>query len=151
VTLTESDTLANYVSTIGDVRTIIYGLCLVVLLTVLLIAANSMAMVVRDRLNEVAVMRAMGFDRGHITVMLLSEAVLIGVSGAVLGATVAFCYFGEGMALGALIGPLGDIEVRFTTAAGAVAVSFLLRILSAIVPVISSARITPAAALRKII
>jgi hypothetical protein len=46
----------NQATTIGDVRTIIYALCLVVLTTVLLIAANSMTMLVRDRISEVAVM-----------------------------------------------------------------------------------------------
>ena len=78
-TLTESDTLANYVSAIGDLRTIIYTLCLVVLTTLLLIAANSMTMLVRDRTNEVAVMRVLGFTRRHVAVLLISEAVLIAV------------------------------------------------------------------------
>src|SRR5215470_12808344 len=79
--LTESDTLANFASSIGDVRTIIYALCLVVLTTVLLIAANSMTMLVRDRVSEVAVMRALGFMRRHVAVLLLSEAVLIAFAG----------------------------------------------------------------------
>src|SRR5260370_22231811 len=59
-TTTESDSVANSVSAIGNIRTIIYSLCLLVMLTVLLIAANSMAMMVRDRIREVAVMSAVG-------------------------------------------------------------------------------------------
>jgi putative ABC transport system permease protein len=62
-TTPESDALASVVTGIGDIKTIMYSLCLVVLLTVLLIAANSMAMMVRDRITEVAVMRALGFGR----------------------------------------------------------------------------------------
>jgi putative ABC transport system permease protein len=149
-TLTESNTLANYVSAIGDVRPIIYALCLVVLMTVLLIAANSMTMLVRDRINEVAVMRALGFTRRHVAVLLMSEAALIAVAGAGIGATVALWYFGQGVTLGALTGSIGHIEVRVTTAAGAVMVALGVSILSAAMPVLHAMRIAPAMALREV-
>jgi putative ABC transport system permease protein len=149
-TLTESDTLANYVSAIGDVRTIIYALCLVVLMAVLLIAANSMTMLVRDRINEVAVMRALGFTRRPIAILLMSEAVLIAAAGAGIGAALALWYFGQGVTLGALTGSIGHIEVRDTTAAGAVMVALGVSILSAIIPVLHAVRIAPAMALREV-
>jgi len=150
-TLTESDTLANYVSAIGDVRTIIYALCLVVLMTVLLMAANSMTMLVRDRINEVAVMRALGFTRRQVAFLLMSEAVLIAVAGAVVGATLALGYFGQGVMLGVLTGSIGHIQVRVTTAAGAVMAALGVSILSAIMPVLHAVRIAPAMALREVI
>lgn len=149
-TLTESDTIANYVSAIGDVRTIIYGLCLVVLMTVLLIAANSMTMLVRDRINEVAVMRVLGFARRQIAVLLMSEAMLIAVAGAGIGAAMALWYFGQGVTLGALTGSVGHIEVRITTAAGAVMAALGVSIFSAIIPVLHAVRIAPAMALREL-
>ena len=52
-----------------------------IIITVLLIAANSMAMMVRDRVTEVAVMRALGFERFHVVALLLVEASLIGLTG----------------------------------------------------------------------
>jgi hypothetical protein len=60
-TTEESDALASVLTGIGDIKTIMYGLCVVVLVTVLPTAVNSMAMMVRDRVTEVAVMRALGF------------------------------------------------------------------------------------------
>jgi putative ABC transport system permease protein len=149
--VTESDTLANYVSAIGDVRTIIYSLCIVVLLTMLLIAANSMAMMVRDRVGEVAVMRALGFSQVHAAALLMCEAALIGVSGAMVGAGLALWYFGTGVTLGALTGALGFVTVRPETAIGAILVAFVVSILAALVPVIDAARIPPALAFRKVI
>jgi putative ABC transport system permease protein len=149
-TLTESDTLANYVSAIGDVRTIIYALCLVVLTTVLLIAANSMTMLVRDRISEVAVMRALGFTRCHVVLLLLSEAMLIAVAGAGVGAALALWYFGQGITLGALTGPIGHIEVRPATAGEAVMVAVGVSIVSAIMPVLHAVRIAPAMAFREV-
>ena len=120
-TMTESDSVANVVSAIGNIRTIIYSLCMVVLLTVLLIAANSMAMMVRDRISEVAVMRALGFTGTHIAILLFSEAALIGLAGSIAGAALALWMFGHGIRLGEITGMIGYLEVRPETAAAAVA------------------------------
>ena len=66
-------------------------------MTVLLIAANSMAMMVRDRITEVAVMRALGFGRIHVITLLLAEAALIGLVGAAVGAGTALWIFHRGI------------------------------------------------------
>ena len=129
-TTTESDSVANVVSAIGNIRTIIYSLCMVVMLTVLLIAANSMAMMVRDRISEVAVMRALGFTRTHIAILLFTEAALIGLIGSIVGAGLALWIFAHGIRLGEITGMLGYLEVRPETAAAAVASAFLVSILA---------------------
>jgi ABC-type lipoprotein release transport system permease subunit len=149
-TLTESDTLANYVSAIGDVRTIIYALCLVVLMTVLLIAANSMTMLVRDRINEVAVMRALGFTRRHVAGPADERGRADCSRRRGIGAALALWYFCQGVTLGALTGSIGHIEVRVTTAAGAVMVALGVSIPSPIMPVLHAVRIAPAMALREV-
>jgi putative ABC transport system permease protein len=148
---TESDAVAGVISGIGDVKPIIYGLCLVILLTVLVIAGNSMAMMVRDRTGEVAVMRALGFRQTHVAILLFSEAALIGLIGASLGAALALRMFGRGISLGALTGMMGYVAVRPQTALAAVAVATIVSIASAIVPVMGAIRIAPALAFRKVI
>ena len=90
-----------------------------------------MAMMVRDRTSEVAVMRALGFQRTHIATLLLSEAALIGLSGASLGAVAALVKFGHGVSLGAVTGMLGYMEVRPETALAAVAVALAVSIAAA--------------------
>ncbi len=150
-TVTEVDSLANVVSGIGDVRAIIYSLSIVVLLTVLMIAANSMAMMVRDRVGEVAVMRALGFTGAHIAALLMGEAALIGLSGAVIGALAALRLFGGGISLGAVTGPLGYMAVRPPTAIAAVAAAFAVTLLSAALPIAGAIRIAPAMGFRKIV
>lgn len=150
-TTTESDSVANVVSAIGNIRTIIYSLCVVVMLTVLLIAANSMAMMVRDRISEVAVMRALGFTRTHIAVLLFTEAALIGLIGSIVGAGLALLAFAHGIRLGEITGMLGYLEVRPETAAAAVASAFVVSILSALGPVIRAMRVVPAMAFREVV
>ena len=150
-TTTESDSVANVVSAIGNIRTIIYSLCMVVMLTVLLIAANSMAMMVRDRISEVAVMRALGFTRAHIAILLFAEAALIGLCGSIVGAGLALWTFGHGIRLGEITGMLGYLQVRPETAAAGVASALLVSLASALGPVIRAMRVVPAMAFREIV
>jgi len=150
-TTTESDSVANVVSAIGNIRAIIYSLCMVVLLTVLLIAANSMAMMVRDRINEVAVMRALGFTRTHIGILLFTEAALIGLGGAIAGAGLALWLFAHGIRLGEITGMLGYLEVRPETAAAAIAAAVMVSIASALGPVIRAMRVVPAMVFREVV
>jgi len=150
-TTEETAALNSVITGIGDVKTIMYSVCIVVLLTVLLIAANSMAMMVRDRITEVAVMRALGFSRVHVVALLLTEAALIGLAGAVVGAGAALWLFHGGISLGALTGGLGYMAVAPDTAALAVLVALGVSILSALLPVAQAAHIAPAMAFRKVV
>jgi putative ABC transport system permease protein len=150
-TTEESDALASVVTGIGDIKTIMYSLCIVVLVTVLLIAANSMAMMVRDRVTEVAVMRALGFERIHVVTLLLAEAAFIGLAGALVGAGAALWIFHRGISLGTLTGGMGYMAVTPDTAALAVLIALGVSILSALLPVARAAQIAPAMAFRKVV
>ncbi len=60
-TMTESEAVSGLMSTVGDIRDIVSAVSAVIALTIFLIAANSMSMMVRERLRDVAVLRALGF------------------------------------------------------------------------------------------
>jgi putative ABC transport system permease protein len=150
-TTEESDALASAVTGIGDIKTIMYSLCIVVLVTVLLIAGNSMAMMVRDRVTEVAVMRALGFGRIHVVTLLLAEAAFIGLAGALVGAGAALWIFHRGISLGTLTGGMGYMAVTPDTAALAVLIALGVSTLSALLPVARAAQIAPAMAVRKVV
>lgn len=150
-TTEETAALNSVITGIGDVRTIMYSICVVVLITILLVAANSMAMMVRDRISEVAVMRALGFERMHVAALLLIEAALIGVGGAIVGAAAALWAFHGGISLGTLTGGLGYMAVTPDTAAAAVLVALGVSVLSAVLPVMQAAHIAPAMAFRKVV
>ena len=52
--------------------------------SLLCVAGNSMAMAMRERTSEVAVFKAIGFNRGLVLFLVLAEAVLVaGLGGAV--------------------------------------------------------------------
>lgn len=148
-TMTESDVLSTSLSAIGNVRAIMYSLSAVVLLTVLLIAANAMAMMVRERLSEVAVMRALGFSRGVVAATLLGESVLTATIGGVLGAALALSIFGGGANLGSVLGGAGSLWVDWNGALQGLAAAAVIGLGSSLLPILNALRISPAMAFRQ--
>jgi putative ABC transport system permease protein len=78
---------------LGDMRGMIRVISLAVIFSLLCVAANSMAMSMRERTSEVAVLKAIGFNRRLILFMVLTEAILVAGLGGALGAlgSKAFC------------------------------------------------------------
>ncbi len=58
---------------------------LAVIFSLLCVAGNSMAMSMRERTSEVAVLKAIGFNRRLILFMVLTEAVLVAGFGGAIG------------------------------------------------------------------
>ncbi len=150
-TITESDSIANGVSAIADLSTIIFSLCAVVVITVLLVAANSMAINVRERISEVAVIRALGFEPTHVATMLFGEAAAMGLIGGASGAGLAWALFGRGVTMGAVVGGLGYMQVTPDLALVAIFAIVTVSLASAIVPVLQAVKISPALTFRKVV
>ncbi len=149
--ITESDALASGLSALGNLRAIIFSLIAVVVLTVFLIAANSTAMMVRERLSEVAVMRALGFSRLTVAGILFGECVFIGIVGGIAGGALALKMFYGGITLGVVLNGNGALWVTPQQAIGAVIVSALVCLISGLVPIIDALRIPPAMAFRQVV
>jgi putative ABC transport system permease protein len=149
--MTESDALASGLSSLGNIRGIVLALCVVVVLTVLLIAANSTVMLVREQISDVAVMRALGFGRATVAALLFGECGAIGFFGGLIGAGVALWMFNGGVTLGAALGGNGALWVTSAQALGALAVALAVNLVSGLVPIFEAVRISPAMAFRKVV
>ena len=79
----------SFVATLGNVKAFILGICGAVVFAILLVSANTMAMSVRGRTREVAVLKTLGFTRRRLLSLLVSEAVGLSVAGGALGVVVA--------------------------------------------------------------
>jgi putative ABC transport system permease protein len=84
-TMTEKAFNQMFVDMLGNVKGFIRNIGLAVMFTLVLVAANTMAMSIRERVTEVAVLKAIGFTRGKILFLVLGEAVVIAVLGGLLG------------------------------------------------------------------
>ena len=66
--------------------------------TILLVAGNTMAQAIRERTNELAVLKTLGFSDGRILGMVLLESVLIALVGG--GARSCRSYLASSRAIG---------------------------------------------------
>jgi putative ABC transport system permease protein len=87
-TKTETEQAFNlsFVSMLGNVKLLLNAISAAVVFTILLVAGNTMAMSIRERTAEVAVLKTLGFRRNTILMILVGEAVAIALLGGLIGA-----------------------------------------------------------------
>jgi putative ABC transport system permease protein len=71
---------------LGDLKNAIYGIGGAVVFSLIFVAGNAMAMAMRERTTEVAVLKAIGFNKGLVLFLVLSESVLVAGIGGAIGA-----------------------------------------------------------------
>ena len=150
-TMTESEAVAGLLSTVGNIREIVYSLFAVLLVVVFLIAANSMAMSVRDRIRDVAILRTLGFGAGYLTTMLLGECLVVAGVGGIVGSGLAMWLFGGTSTLGAVLSYAGYLSMNTGAALIATLAAVGVALLSALAPVINALRESPLEALGRAI
>src|SRR5688572_14702204 len=91
-TATEAAFVKGWADQIGDIGAIVTAILTAVFFTILLVAGNTMAQAVRERTNELGVLKAIGFTDAQMLAMVLFESLLVAVIGG-----------GIGLAFGALV------------------------------------------------
>ena len=76
---------ADFISMLGNVKAFILAICGAVVFTTLLVCANTMAMSIRERTREVAVLKTLGFTKRGVLGLFVSEAVALSLAGGLLG------------------------------------------------------------------
>jgi putative ABC transport system permease protein len=75
----------EFVAMMGNVKAFILMICSAVVFATLLVSANTMAMSIRERTREVAVLKTLGFTRNSVLGLFVSEAVALSLAGGLLG------------------------------------------------------------------
>jgi putative ABC transport system permease protein len=84
-TETEQAFRAGFVAMAGNLALLLNVIGLAVAFTILLVTANTMSIVVRERRREIAVLKTLGFSSGLVLTLILSEALLLGAMGGLIG------------------------------------------------------------------
>jgi len=84
-TETEAAFRAGFIAMAGNLALLLRGIGLAVSFTILLVTANTMSMAVRERRNEIAVLKTLGFPSGLVMALILSEAIALAVLGGLVG------------------------------------------------------------------
>jgi putative ABC transport system permease protein len=90
LTQTEQAFAASFVKQMGNIQFLVLTIGSVVFITLLLVTGNTMAIAVRERTAEIAVLKTLGYSDGGLLGLTIAESVLIAVQGAVLGLALAY-------------------------------------------------------------
>ena len=82
--------IQGFANQIGNIGFIIMSIMSAVFFTILLVAGNTMAYTVRERTNELAVLKAIGFTDRGVLGLVLGESLALAFSGGVLGLALAW-------------------------------------------------------------
>ncbi|MBI4472776.1 MAG: ABC transporter permease [Acidobacteria bacterium] len=148
-TETERGFILGFMTMLGNVRALIVSISTVVLFTIILVAANTMAMSIRERKAEIAILKTLGFAPGHILAMMIFESAVIALLGGLIGSIGArFLY--NAVDLGAMsMGFLQDFRVSWSTVGLAAAISLMVAFTSTFIPAWSASRLSIAQAVRQ--
>ena len=140
----------SFINSLGNVKAFILSICFAVVFATLLVSANTMAMSIRERTREVAVLKTLGFTRPTILGLYVGEAIAISSIGGVLGcllavALVAGIAHTPGMGF-FFLGMSVNLPTFLLAALTAAAVGFL----SAVVPAYHAAKVDIVEGLRYI-
>jgi putative ABC transport system permease protein len=80
----------EFVAMMGNVKAFILSICSAVVFATLLVSANTMAMSIRERTREVAVLKTLGFTKRGVLGLFVSEAVALSLGGGVIGASLGW-------------------------------------------------------------
>jgi putative ABC transport system permease protein len=145
-TATEKAFVSDFANQIGDIGAIMMAITAVVMFFILFVAGNAMAQSIRERTNELAVLKTLGFSEGLILALVLLESVTIAVVGGGLGLAAAWAIIAQGDPtngmLPAFYFPMRDLVIG-------IGLVLLLGIGTGLLPAMQARRLKIVTALRK--
>jgi putative ABC transport system permease protein len=147
-TETERAFQAGFVSMYGNVPFLIGVIGLAVVFAILLVAANTMMMAIRERTAEVGVLKTLGFDDGTVFRLVLAEGAIITLGGGIIGALGGkFLIEGSDFNAGGFLPPM---TVTWTTVAIGIGIAVLMGAASGLIPAWQASRLRIVDALRRV-
>jgi putative ABC transport system permease protein len=146
-TETEKAFAAGWVKQFGNIEFLILTIGAVVFFTLLLVTGNTIAIAVRERINELAVMKAVGYSDRFVLLLVLAESLVVAAVGGSLGLLLAkgFTLLGD---------PTHGLLPVFYLPASAMVVGLLaalaVGVASGILPAIGAMRMRVVDALRRV-
>ncbi|MBA2302220.1 MAG: FtsX-like permease family protein [Acidobacteria bacterium] len=145
-TATEKAFVSDFAKQVGDIGAIMTAIAAVVILFILFVAGNAVAQSIRERTNELAILKTLGFNDGRVLAMVLLESSLVAVLGGGLGLLFAWIIIAQGDPTGGFL-PIFYFPPK-DLALGIVLV-LVLGLLSGMIPALQAGRLKIVDALRR--
>ena len=138
--------MQGFAQQIGDIGTILIAILSAVFFTILLVAGNTMAQSVRERTEELGVLKALGFTNQRVLRLVLLESCFIAAVGGLIGLLLAWLFTLGGSPVPAML-PVFYLPPRYIGIG--VGLVFALGIIAGILPALQAMRLQIAVALRR--
>lgn len=89
-TSTEKAFIQAFANQTGNIALIVTSIIAVVFFTLLMVAGNTLAQSVRERVGELAVLKTLGFSDGLVMALVLAESLLLAAAGGLSGLLLIF-------------------------------------------------------------
>jgi putative ABC transport system permease protein len=132
----------SFVSMWGNIKILISSICSVVVFTLVLVTASTMSMAIRERIRELAVLKALGYKNRELFAFILAESFGLAMLGAIIGAGGAKLLYST-VSISKLTGgvfPYLEVTPRILSTAFLVAAG--LGVIASLAPAISVARMS---------
>jgi putative ABC transport system permease protein len=149
-TFTEKEFQQQFMAMIGDIKLLFTVVSVCAIFMVVLLAAITMSMTARERVTEVAVLKAIGFTSGRILALMLIEFVILGLIGGALGTYGAKLIYNVVNMTEVTQGFLVAFGVNARTIVTCLAAAILVGFLAGGLPALRSARLSVVDGLRKV-
>ncbi|HEY6549080.1 MAG TPA: FtsX-like permease family protein, partial [Vicinamibacteria bacterium] len=144
-TQTESAFASSFMKQMGNIELLIMVIGSVVFFTLLLVTGNTMAIAVRERTGELAILKAVGYSDVFVLGLVLAESLLVAGLGGAVGLWLA-----RGVASQDLTGGIIPTFLPPAALAAGAAVTLLTGFLAGVLPALSAMRLSVVDALRRI-
>jgi putative ABC transport system permease protein len=149
-TFTEKEFQQQFMAMIGNIKLLFTSVSVCAIFMVVLLAALTMSMAARERVTEVAVLKAIGFTSGMILALMLIEFITLGLLGGVLGTFGAKLVFKFVNMTELTQGFLVNFGVNTETLLTCLAAAAIVGLLAGGLPALRSARLSVVDGLRKV-
>lgn len=145
-TQSESTFMTAWLKQIGNIEVLILSVGGIVFFTLLLVIGNTMAIALRERVRELALLKAVGFSNLFVMSMVLAESLVVALIGGSLGLGLAklFSLRGDPTHL------LGYFNLSMSGVIAGLFLTLAVGILSAFLPALSAMRLSVIDGLRRI-
>jgi len=147
-TSSEKDFAQGFANQMGNIGKIVAVIVIAVFFTLLLVVANTMSQSIRERTNEIGVLKTLGFSKVQVTTLILAEAVLMTIIGGFIGMLIG------GLAVGGIANSLAQYLPMMRVPTSAYILGFgcmlVLGLLSGLLPCMQAWQLKITDALRRI-
>jgi len=150
-TLTEKEFQAGFMAMMGNIKLLFTSISTCAVFMVILLAAITMSMSARERVTEIAVLKAIGFGQRLVLTLMLGEFVLLTLAGGTLGILLGKLLYWKAPMAQITQGMLVDFTIYPTPAIVCIAVSLIVGLLAGGLPARNATRLSVVDGLRRVV